>query len=767
MFKVLNTCYSVKALLTQLCSSETLVHELRKNNDYITQLGDIVDEIDKHNVATAIFELRSGLQSQIIIIAKAGCNDYKVYINNVTHKIDLGAEFIHHSTETKSLNDIMLLPEQDTRTNMVYLLSYALTDTPVGLKLIPLKANHLSSMLTRTLVDDPTKYADTIYHKATIALSKARQFAATRYANYEKELDEPALKLSMVYTNTPSEVLLAAGEITKVIGIGDARFCTILAQYNGTSTKGRVKKTEKYTISPKDRSVHAVGKGIYQITKQMYSSYSVDCSDLITDEIPYNLIDEGRYFVSCKCGSNLKVWISEDPKVDKDLRDNFFELLEKKLHSVFSNTIDITGSTIGNFTAFNYVQKEISEIQDAVEGSLLNCNLKALKKMVNEYKYIIRKTKALGKDVMITDKIKYQHEQGKLIYGDFSLGTDNDLMKNDIQEFFGSKLLTYFRGEEQEEEILGKAINLFFNSLDQTLSNTAKESIEINLVVNNVINITVSSKVFNHKSRFFYINNQRVNKNEVALMLKEISCYRDIASAQAFITNIGRVGLSVYMGVTSGYTLKLGTEKIFKFKKLKGRSNYELLLEGSNTKIKGKKLISCLYDQFLFNASTEEAMKSKIDDVIRETSSSTSEFIRYKLLIDDTFTSFKQQSEAVLDKKLLELDGQKIKFMIKKTVKEGVLITGLSGNTYAIAYDNSGSWVFMNPTLDIKDNVYKDGSYVCMVDQSNVKSSFSYDTVIAKMMALKNDSVISKQIYNLDEALGGFENEDRAEENTN
>ena len=93
---------------------------------------------------------------------------------------------------------------------------------------------------------------------------------------------------------------------------------------------------------------------------------------------------------------------------------------------------------------------------------------------------------------------------------------------------------------------------------------------------------------------------------------------------------------------------------------------------------------------------------------------------------------------------------------------------GLSGNRYIVAYDKINSYVFMNAELVTTEDVaifkeekeiYKEGKYICMVDQSNIKSNFGYDTVIAKLLALKNDSIIAESIYNLEEELQGDNND--------
>jgi hypothetical protein len=84
---------------------------------------------------------------------------------------------------------------------------------------------------------------------------------------------------------------------------------------------------------------------------------------------------------------------------------------------------------------------------------------------------------------------------------------------------------------------------------------------------------------------------------------------------------------------------------------------------------------------------------------------------------------------------------------------EAVKLTGLSGNEYIVAFDSKDSFVFVGPQKKEENEYYSDGKYICMVDQSNIKSNIGYDTVISKLMALRNDSLIAGTIYNLDEEL--------------
>lgn len=278
--------------------------------------------------------------------------------------------------------------------------------------------------------------------------------------------------------------------------------------------------------------------------------------------------------------------------------------------------------------------------------------------------------------------------------------------------------------------------------------------------INNSIDLKIEGKLSSNSVLLMYLNDQRFNKNEILEVIREITCYRSQQEADTFIKNIGRLGLSVYIGITSGYEVEYPKtryhnkyNRIFRFRKLKGRSNYELILDNTNIPLKGKKLISILYKAF--NNEYVHNFHNKIDNYIFDTCDNTGNYLQYKFLIDSSYTKFKDKAKAFLDKKVEDTQSEYVKYFNKKSRKtmEAIKVTGLSGNIYIIAYNENDSFVFLNPVR--KDDVYEDGKYICMIDQSNIKSNIGFDTVVSKLMSLKNDSSIAHTIYNLEEELNG------------
>ncbi len=473
--------------------------------------------------------------------------------------------------------------------------------------------------------------------------------------------------------------------------------------------------------------------------------------------MPYNFVDEGRIILSIpRHGGHYDIIIGPDPRIDKEPIEHIKTVLEKYVDVLTKNLTKLTGTTIiKGKIHMNYDSFESAVSKDSTEVKPLQIRLKALKKMVDEYKYIVQKQKAVGSDVNISDKIKYNHSEGKVSYNDFSIAIDDELLKQRLFQTFESYLITYYRGETSEETILNDILDKIFTELKNRVNSYSAENSVITIKLNDCIEIKLEIKTTANKAKLTYLNGQRFNRNEVLTVLRELTCYRSQEEANKFISNIGKLGLSVYIGMTSGYELKLGSSnKLFRFKKLKGRSKYVMILDTIEIPIKGKELVNILFAKFIGEQVT--SCEDKIQKIIFESVESSKDYVRYKFLIDSAYEAFKERSQAFLTKKVTDVQGEFCSYWNSKGNRNMTAITlvGMSGHRYIIAYDNKDSYVFIDPELKKgAKNVYENGKYVCMIDQSNIKSNIGYDTVISKLLALKNDSVIAGTIYNLEEEL--------------
>ena len=130
-------------------------------------------------------------------------------------------------------------------------------------------------------------------------------------------------------------------------------------------------------------------------------------------------------------------------------------------------------------------------------------------------------------------------------------------------------------------------------------------------------------------------------------------------------------------------------------------------------------------------------------------------------MIDKSYQLFIDKSSNFLNKKIEDVGAEKVTYVDENQGKvyDGIKVVGTSGKTYVIAYDLKESFVFMSPDeQDVNPHssetvLYKGGSYICMIDQSKMKATVGYDTVVSKLLSLKNDSVIASTIYNLEDEL--------------
>jgi len=576
-------------------------------------------------------------------------------------------------------------------------------------------------------------------------------------SNFAQKLDCDKLSLRVVHCCI-RDVPIYVGKITKVLQDNNVRTYQVkIIEFNDAD------QAKEYTIIS---NAKAGVTGDYLklnnlsdlwIAETRPSNYE-DAKVTNFGRIPYNHVDEGRILISVpRSGGSYDIIFGPDPRIDKEPEEHLKTVLSKYVDVLTKNLTKLTGTTISSGKiSMNYDSFESSVSKESQDVKPLQIRLKALKKMVDEYKYIVQKQKSVGTDVNISDKVKYNHTEGKVSYNDFSIAIDDEMLKQRLFQTFESYLVTYYRGETTEETILNDILDKIFQELKTRVNSYTQENATINIRLNDKILVQLDIKTTKNKAKLLYLNNQRFNKNEVVTVLREITCYRSQEEANRFITNIGKLGLSVYIGMTSGYETTLdGSKKLFRFKKLKGRSNYVLVLDTVEIPIKGKELINTLFAKFI--GDPIPYYETKIPKIVFESVESTADYVKYRFLIDSAYESFKERSETFLKKKVADVQGEFVKYWNVKNRKymSAITILGMSGHRYVIAYDNKDSYVFLDPELKQGEKgVYENGKYVCMIDQSNIKSNIGFDTVISKLLALKNDSVIAGTIYNLEEELG-------------
>lgn len=782
-----STIYGVTQLIDTLLDFKMDSKEFLSNEKIIAKIGSAVDKLNSNVNGHILMSITKDTKRNLLLITKAG-NKFSTYSWKLEETIDkqVGVE-VHEQSSSESI------PEYIENKNNAFvrraeLASALVNESLNGFSTNKVMANQLLNIKNKNeKFNGPCDIALTFNHKTEELLTFGRKLLAhidlCKHTS-KKTLQDLADKHNVNITfqhdfDSVTSDKIFIGEITDVREIGGRRHYEVkwlsTKKFEANIKYGRITHSSS-AAAESDSSNITIYKDSYVFENRCYDDHNADYKPENLEGIPYNFIDKGRLIIAFNNNSyDWKTIISPDPRVKEDFKEvfekNCKEYLEECIedgHSILKSRINIPSmnATI-SYQAYENNQKELTP-----DLTGIRLKLKSLKTMIDEHNYLVKKNTSIGKDVTITENIKYNHAEGKIAYNDFSIAVNDEFVKSRLYDLFNVYLMKYYRSEQTEQDILDTLVNDMFTIIAERINTGTKTKLNLPIKINDKIEIAVTGKVTNRfkvkeveddvpvserkviTSQLFYINDIRFNKNEVLTVLREMTCYRSQQEADNFIENIGRLSLATYIGITTGYEVKIGEDsQLFKFKKLKGRSKFELLLDNTCIPINSKKLISMLYSKFI--EEHVPGFESKIPELIYDGSKNSLHYLKYKVLIDSSYKAYKDKALEYLTKKVEELEGKFVKYYVKKSRKtlDGVYIKGLSGKNYVIAYDSKDSYVFMDPELDELSNEYKEGKYICMIDQSNIKSNISYDTIVAKILALKNDSSIAHTIYNLAEEL--------------
>lgn len=699
---------------------------------------------------------------------------YTVWTWSKTEKIERGIEAKIHDSGTEDLLAWVSTTSQEYKEKYLgfkgypddlrdYLITESLTGYAISKKKVTDQCEFLASngdirkvTLSKQSDGSIAKEMKDIWNFINQTIATKRLEIRTMVSNFSQKLDCEELNL-MVQHNCIKMGTIYLGKIVKVLQNNNTRTYQIrVFLFTGQDEITQNTIVTKIKAGVTGDAVNLNNLSDLWIAETRPNSYDTNETDQFA-RLPYNFVDEGRIILGIpRVNGSMDLIVGPDPRVDKEPVQHIKNVLEKYVDVLTKNLIKFTGTKIRNTKVrMDYDSFESAAVKNSADVKPLQIRLKALKMMVDEYKYIIQKKKAVGTDVSVSDKVKYNHTEGKVSYNDFSIAINDEMVKQRLFQTFESYLVSYYRGETTEETILNDILDKIFKELSIRINSYSSEDTTIPISINGCITVSLEIKTNKNKAKLIYLNGQRFNRNEVITALREITCYRSQEEANRFITNIGKVGLSVYIGITTGYETELGgSKKLFRFKKLKGRSNYNLMLDTIDIPLKGKELINLLYSKFIGNPAP--SYEDKVQKSVFESVESTTDYVKYRFLIDSAYESFKERSEAFLKKKVADVGGEFVKYWNAKGKRRmsAITLVGMSGHRYVIAYDNKDSYVFMDSELKKDEkNTYENGKYVCMIDQSNIKSNIGFDTVISKLLALKNDSVIASTIYNLEEEL--------------
>lgn len=728
--------------------------EFVNNQKIVEGIGEIVDEFVKKQQGHLLLKVTSRNNTKLLLLS--------LYRWVQIHSWDLD-ESIDKIIEVEKMceGDTTVQEMISSRRNLKEeeYLECMITQTFDGYVINETRAKNMEDFLSESLQIEGDKKVKERLEELEQSIAQTKRKHRGTVINYVKKLNCPELKLRISTDRAIDQHGISLVKIDEVRRIGNTRFYKIKVQDLGT---GKIRTASfKRTATADSGTLNVVRADKVHYVSLKNNNYNNTFPIDRCGYIPFNMIDQGREMIAFYVGAyNWKMIIGEDPRINPEHKTKLKEAAESLIEERCKKCINLGGTRIENSN--QYVISSYSN--DTEEMSQM---LKELRGMVDEYKYVTKKQKAVGTDVLITDKIKWNGKEGKMSYDDFSISVTDNYTRDQLEEAFKAALLKYYRGSMTEQAILDATVETFFDSLRRRINMYVREPIQMDIVFNDKVKVKLESRITSSRSRLYYINGQKFNRNEIITLLKEMTCYRDQQQADTFIKNVGRLGLSVYIGITTGYETSLagrtrwGTTKveskirIFKFKKEpKGRSNYKMILDTIEIPIKGKALINLLFSEFIEERPHD--YPTKVKKTVFTSVKNSSDFLKYRFLIDTAYNSFKKKAKEFLDKKVEDTGSEYTKYHNKsnRRVMEAIKVTGESGREYIVAYDQKESYVFIDPE-NSEDGVYTGGKYICMVDQSNIKSNIGYDTVVSKVMSLKNDSVIASKIYNLEEELDG------------
>jgi len=227
----------------------------------------------------------------------------------------------------------------------------------------------------------------------------------------------------------------------------------------------------------------------------------------------------------------------------------------------------------------------------------------------------------------------------------------------------------------------------------------------------------------------YYVNDIRINKNEIAEVLTHILCYNSIEDFNKFLKSVSSCSLKFHKAISNGikHTIHIGELTTVELKMVREKSRNYLIL--------GKKKLKINDTNRLINWNNYD-YKSFIETLIN---SVDIDFKDIKKLLKEGIERYNKALEK--SKKLLE-DTMKMLKVEKKVIdgKEGYVIQGKSGNEYLVEDKNNNYPVWKNNNGSL--------SYVCIVDKSS-KNQMGKDGLVSRLYALKNDILIAQDVTTL------------------
>lgn len=295
-----------------------------------------------------------------------------------------------------------------------------------------------------------------------------------------------------------------------------------------------------------------------------------------------------------------------------------------------------------------------------------------------------------------------------------------------------SEFLKRFSGNYSENNL--NFDRVFATFIDLVVSHCAGKKSTSGTIgtVNYKVEVTTSKS----GSTLWYINDQRINKGELADTLQRGLCYTQQADFDKFLESISACSLRMHRYLASGVSIHvrdevLDTNVVFKLPLIRRKSSNFISLAGKEFKVSDTNR--------LLNIERSAKMSEVIGTLLNPNVLGL-DGTQIKFIIEEG-KKFYEESKA-LEQKLRD-DTFKMFDIVQDTfnMHDGRSISGylVKGKRREYVIEDNTLAVFENPT----------GHYICMVDKTNNEFNGTA-MLINRIYALANDAMLSKEIHTLD-----------------
>lgn len=280
------------------------------------------------------------------------------------------------------------------------------------------------------------------------------------------------------------------------------------------------------------------------------------------------------------------------------------------------------------------------------------------------------------------------------------------------------------------------------------------------------INVTLN---YIPEKHLFYINGYRINKNEVPEVLGRALCYRDQAIYNDILAVISKTSLEMHRFIESGLLFQLNLNKLpefantkhaflkdqryfdisFRIVRIKNTNYIEVFDKkkpdqqyGDLVKIRDSRALMKLQNKIVNWDEFSEHFGAKTKVLEKEVDLQINGAELLKQAIDRYVQAF-NKSRALLNEAISETKSKIITFHNNK----GILVEGSSGTEYFIKVTNLDNPLKGDPECSVAH--YPSNTHICIVDKHGTGKQTGLDPVVARIYALKNDSVLAEHIHTI------------------